>query len=319
MKCLITGGAGFIGSHLLHKLLADGHDVRVLDDFSTGSRHNLSPPAQQQRFLDRLEVIEGDIRDKATCLQASRSCTHVFHLAAQTSVPTSIDNPELTLDINVAGFKNILDACVTNETRQFVYSSSSAVYGDSSGRTNKEEADCQPETPYGESKLENERYAEKITKIANINCIGLRYFNVFGPRQQSGHSYSAVIPNWINAIVRNEPISIFGDGSNTRDFLSIRDVIKANVVASESDIRNAVVNIASGHSISLIELYEIMVETYRGMKFDYSRTAKYYDSRKGDISRSNADIEKAKRLLAYRPSDDLQASITEMFELRLRA
>ncbi len=316
MKCLITGGAGFIGSHLLQRLLAGGHHVRVLDDFSTGHRHNLSPSVQQQCFLERLDIIEGDIRNIDTCVQASRDCSHVFHLAAQTSVPASIDNPELNFDINVSGFEKILDACIVNKVQQFVYSSSSAVYGNNYGLAN-EDQNCQPDTPYGRSKLENEIYADTITKTEKINCIGLRYFNVFGARQGGGYSYSPVVPNWIEAIIKNEPVQIFGDGSNTRDFLPVRDAVNAYMLTIDCNIRNSVVNIASGHSISLIELYKVMVETYRELGFEYSRKAVHSSPRKGDIVDSIADIGKAKRLLAYEPTNDLQACIREMFELRL--
>jgi UDP-N-acetylglucosamine 4-epimerase len=317
MQCLVTGGAGFIGSHLLQRLLADDHHVRILDDFSTGHRHNLSLSMQQQCSPDRLDIIEGDIRNTKTCLLASRDCSHVFHLAAQTSVPASIDNPRLTFDINVSGFENILDACIVNKVQQFVYSSSSAVYGRNPNRA-KEDQNCRPDTPYAKSKLENEIYADTIIKTEHINCIGLRYFNVFGIRKEGGYSsYSPVISNWIEAIVNNKPVHIFGDGSNTRDFIPVRDAINANMLAINCSIRNTVVNIASGHSISLIELYKLMVETYRDLGLEYSRKAVHSSPRKGDIVDSIADIGKARRLLEYEPADNLQACIREMFKFRL--
>lgn len=318
MKCLVTGGAGFIGSHLVEKLLATGYQVRVLDDFSTGSRENLRAVLENKSYADCFELIEGDLRDNAVCLDASREASLVFHLAAMTSVPDSFENVAQTNEVNISGFVNILQAAVANRVHRFIYSSSSAVYGNHTSLPATETQLCQPSSPYGLSKVYNELYAGLISAAEEINCIGLRYFNVYGPRQSSDGLYASVIATWLNALVSDSSINIYGDGSNTRDFSFVADVVEANLLAARAQVDNDIMNIASGDSISLIELYEVMVRIYQDMGFHFSGAEKYLSPRKGDIEHSSADITLAGHLLGFVPATELQVGLRKLIESKLK-
>ena len=301
---LVTGGAGFVGSHLVEYLLAHGAGrVRVLDNLSTGFMENLDALANHPHF----EFIKGDIRHPDTCRQACAGMDIVFHEAALGSVPRSIHDPLTTNAVNIDGFLNMLVAAQENQVQRFVYAASSSTYGDSPQLPKVEENIGNPLSPYAVTKLVNELYASVFYKQYGLQTIGLRYFNIFGPRQSPQGEYAAVIPLFIEALLNDKAPAIFGDGETTRDFTYIENAVQANLRAAFADERavNQVFNVAVGESTSLNRMFEILAQAAN------SQIKPVYKSeRAGDIRNSLADISKAKQLLGYQPAVRIEEGLT---------
>ena len=304
---LVTGVAGFIGSNLLEALLKQGQRVVGLDNFSTGFRHNLDQVkhAVTAQAWNDFRFIEGDIRSLETCHAACEGVDIVLHEAALGSVPRSIEDPIGTHASNVTGFLDMLVAARDAGVKRFVYAASSAAYGDYPGLPKVEETIGRPLSPYGAGKFMNELYADTFGRCYGMETIGLRYFNVFGPRQDPDGAYAAVIPKWIAAMLRGETVYINGDGETARDFCYIDNVVQANLLSAlveEREAVNQVYNVAVGDQTSLNELYASL----RDLLSARDRTwrcapAVYRDFRPGDVRFSRADISKAARLLGFRP------------------
>jgi UDP-glucose 4-epimerase len=291
---LVTGGAGFIGSHLVERLLGDGHAVRVLDNFSTGSRANL-PFAE--RYPVALKVIEGDIRDGATVAGAMAGVSVVFHQAAMRSVPRSIEDPLGANEHNVTGTLNVLQAARQEGVRRVVYASSSSVYGDRPDLPKREDQPPAPISPYAVSKTAGEQYATVWSRLYGVETVGLRYFNVFGPRQDPASEYAAVIPRFILWGLRGEPLQVHGDGTQSRDFTYVDNVVDANLSASRADsVGGEIFNVGCGARISLLDIIA-RLETILGRRLE----RRHGPARPGDVRHTLADIDKAKRLLGYTP------------------
>lgn len=299
---LITGGAGFIGSHLTEELLRKGYKVRVLDNFSTGKPENLS-----HLKTESLEVIEGDVRDKTSVRKAVKGVDFVFHLAALTSVPFSFKNPLLCEEINVLGSLNLVETALEASVQKIVFPSSSAVYGDVQSLPVSEDDMLSPLSPYATSKLSVENYLKNYK--TELNSVILRLFNLYGPRQDPNSEYAAVIPRFIERIKRGENIVIYGDGEQTRDFLYIKDGVKVFCLAAIKELPSAtVMNIGSGERVSINQLAENL-KTISGKELKIS----YAPPRPGDIKNSQADITRAKKLLGFQPQWSLQAGLKEVF------
>ena len=300
-RILVTGGAGFIGSHLVDALLAAGREVVVLDNFATGKRENLAAHAGDPAFT----LIEGDIRDFDACRRAVAGCAGVLHEAALGSVPRSMKDPQSTLSTNVQGFVNVIEAARQAGVKHFVYASSSSVYGDDPRLPKREESIGSPLSPYAYSKRCNETTAAIYRRVFGFSAIGLRYFNVFGARQDPGSAYAAVIPKFAAALIRHESPVIHGDGSASRDFTYVDNVVRANLLALGADraeTLDQVCNIACGEATTIRELFLAL----RGALAEFdpavaSVEAEYGPERAGDVPHSLASIEKAERLLGYRP------------------
>jgi nucleoside-diphosphate-sugar epimerase len=293
MKYLVTGGAGFIGSNLVEALLQRGHFVRVLDNFSTGKRENI------KKFEKDVELIEGDIRSHHIVEQAVNGIDVVLHEAALPSVPRSIKDPITTNEVNVNGTLNILNAAVAAKTKRVVFASSSSIYGNNPELPKHEDMVPNPLSPYAVSKLAGENYCRVFAQIYGIETVALRYFNVFGPNQDPSSQYSAVIPKFINSVLKNESPVIYGDGEQSRDFTYISNVIEANILASEVKIDSPViVNCACHDRITLNELVRA-INKILGTNVQ----PVYNDTRTGDVKHSFAAIGKAEKMLNYRVTD----------------
>ena len=305
---LVTGAAGFIGSNLVEALLGLGQRVVGLDNFATGFGHNLDQvkAAVGPQAWQRFNFIEGDIRDLATCKRACAGAEIVLHQAALGSVPRSIQDPIATHDSNVTGFLHMLVATRDAGVKRFVYAASSAAYGDWPGLPKVEDQIGRPLSPYGAGKHMNEIYADVFGRCYGLETIGLRYFNVFGPRQDPDGAYAAVIPKWIAALLRVETVYINGDGETARDFCYIENVLQANFLAATSknaEAVNQVYNVAVGGQTSLNELHAILCRLLA--RHDAGFAAKppvHRDFRPGDVRFSRADISKIQRLLGYAPT-----------------
>jgi len=290
-KYLVTGGAGFIGSHIAETLIKRGDQVRILDDLSTGTMDNLAAIA------GRFEFIEGDIRDLAACRRAVEGVGTVFHEAALASVVRSVADPLLNDAINVRGTLNMLVAAKDAGVRSFVLASSSAVYGDDPSMPKVEGREGKPLSPYGVSKSVGEKYAQVFHALHGLNAVALRYFNVFGPRQDPASEYSAVIPLFIAKMLRGERPTIYGDGEQSRDFVFVGDIVRANLAAAASpSAAGEVLNVASGAGTTVNGLL-VAVNGLLGTKIEAVRAAE----RPGDIRHSTADMGKARRLLDFAP------------------
>lgn len=307
---LVTGGAGFIGSNIVDALLQAGaRKVRVFDNLSTGFRENITA---FERFT-QFEFIEGDIRDIGQCLQACEDITYISHQAALGSVPRSIDDPITTNQVNIGGHLNMLVACREKKVKRMVYAASSSTYGDSIELPKSEERIGKPLSPYAVTKYVNELYAEVFYKTYQIETIGLRYFNVFGPRQDPRGAYAAVIPLFMDAVIKNQSPSINGDGEQTRDFTYVDNAVYANLLAmiiQTPEAINQVYNIAVGEQISLNDLFEKM----KVISSKQSLQATYRTQRKGDVRNSLADISKAANLLGYTPLIKVTEGLEKTFE-----
>jgi UDP-glucose 4-epimerase len=291
---LVTGGAGFIGSHLVERLLAEGHRVRVLDNLSTGSRANLPFAA---RYPGALEVIEGDLRDLPTVERAAAGCRVIYHQAAMRSVPRSVNDPLGANENNVTGTLHVLEAARRAGVRRVVYASSSSVYGDRPDLPKREDQPPSPVSPYAVSKVAGEQYAAVWTRLYGVETVGLRYFNVFGPRQDPASEYAAVIPRFILWGLRGEPLEVHGDGTQSRDFTYVDNVVEANLLAARAaDAAGEVFNVGGGDRVSLLEIIGAL-ERLLGRRLERRHTPR----RPGDVPHTQADVAKAKRLLGYEP------------------
>jgi UDP-N-acetylglucosamine 4-epimerase len=304
---LVTGAAGFIGSNLVETLLKLDQRVVGLDNFSTGKERNLDEVGKlvDARQWNQFQFIEGDIQDLELCHKACRGVDYVLHQAALGSVPRSIEDPIRTHASNVTGFLNMLVAARDNKVKRFVYASSSSVYGDHAALPKVEETIGQPLSPYAATKYVNELYAEVFARCYNLETIGLRYFNVFGPRQDPGGPYAAVIPLWISALLRQTPVIINGDGETSRDFCYVANVVQANLLAAHSPTgaANQVYNIAVGERTTLNQLFRLLVELLNARAAaGPGQKPVYREFRAGDVRHSLADISKAQRLLGYAPT-----------------
>ncbi|HEY8459206.1 MAG TPA: SDR family oxidoreductase [Blastocatellia bacterium] len=288
---LVTGGAGFIGSHIAEALVKRGDRVRVLDNLITGRRENLS------QIAENIEFIEGDIRDYATTLRAAAGANVIFHQAAVPSVPRSVADPALNHDINVNGTFNVLMAARESGARRVVYAASSSAYGDTETLPKREEMSPSPLSPYAAAKLFGEYYCQVFTRVYNLETVSLRYFNVFGPRQDPSSPYSGVISKFITALLNGEAPVIYGDGEQSRDFTYVANVVDANLRAAESEEAvGCVINLGIGERITLNQLLAELQKIIGS-----NLTAHYAENRAGDVRHSLAAISRARDLLGYRP------------------
>ena len=308
---LVTGGAGFIGSNLCKTLLDLNTKVVCLDNFSTGKKANLNLFLDHQNF----NLIEADIRESEACLKACEGVDYILHQAALGSVPRSINDPKTTNDVNVSGFLNMLVAAKESKVKRFIYAASSSTYGDSESLPKIEDHIGKPMSPYAITKYVNELYADVFHKTYGLDSIGLRYFNVFGPNQDPDGAYAAVIPKFVKKLIDHERPIINGDGSFSRDFTYIENVIQMNLLAMLSDdpeALNQVYNVAYGERTNLNQLVKILKSELS--KFDpeiSGISAKYGPSRQGDVPHSLASIEKAKKLLGYQPEFSVKKGLAE--------
>lgn len=314
MNILITGGAGFIGSALCERLLEEGNRVVCLDNFSTGKRENIEPFLSNPRF----RLIEGDIRSLDTCRRALEGVEYVLHEAALGSVPRSINDPVTTNDVNISGFLNMLVAARDAKVKRFVYAASSSTYGDSASLPKVEDVIGRPLSPYAITKYVNELYADVFARTYGMEAIGLRYFNVFGPRQDPNGAYAAVIPLFIKKLMARESPVINGDGEYSRDFTYIDNVVQMNLLAlstTDPQAVNQVYNTAFGERTTLNQLAAYLKEflsaydpAIRGIEIIHT------SNRAGDIPHSLASIEKARKLLGYRPEYDIKKGLKRLVD-----
>jgi UDP-glucose 4-epimerase len=304
--CLVTGGAGFIGSHIVRQLLEDGRTVTVIDNLSTGSRDNLT------EVMERITFIEGDIRNSADCDRACSGVGTVFHVAALPSVPRSLKDPVACNDHNVNGTVQVLEAARRAGARRVVYSSSSSVYGDTAVLPKVETMEPLCRSPYATAKLAGEQYVLAYARAGLLEGVALRYFNVFGPRQSPTSAYAAVIPVFLNAAQTGETATVFGDGDQTRDFTYVANVVNANMLAAfgpAERVSGWVTNAGAGSRISLNQLLDL-VETISGRKV--KRT--YGPPRAGDVRDSQASLERAANVLGYQPTVNVEEGLRRTWE-----
>jgi len=304
---LVTGGAGFIGSNLVEKILDLGYKVRVLDNFSTGKKRNIEEFLNDSNF----ELIEGDIRYIATCQQACDGVDYVLHQAALCSVPRSINDPRSTNDVNITGTLNMLIAARDSKVKRIVYASSSSVYGDEPNLPKVEDRVGKPLSPYAITKKVNELYARNFYELYKLPVIGLRYFNIFGEKQDCDSVYSAVIPIFVKKLLNKEAPTIDGDGKQSRDFTYVENAVEANLKACLADegVLGEVFNIAYGERVYLNDLYWKIC-----MLLEVDIQPVYGPERPGDVKHSNADIGKAKRGLGYHPEYDVDRGLEKAIE-----
>jgi UDP-N-acetylglucosamine 4-epimerase len=323
-RWLVTGSAGFIGSHLLEILLRLGQRVVSVDNFATGHRRNLDEvrSAVGEEAWRRHEFIEGDIVDLPTCRRACAGAQIVLHQAALGSVPRSIADPLATHAANATGFVNVLTAAKDAAVKRFVYAASSSTYGDHPALPKTEDVIGRPLSPYAVTKYLNELYAGVFARCYGVETVGLRYFNVFGPRQDPAGAYAAVIPRWTAAMLAGEPCVINGDGETSRDFCYVANVVQANLKAAlvgDSAALDQVYNVAVGGRTTLNELHRVLAEALRAERGDLRIAAPVYAGfRAGDVRHSQADIGKAASLLGYSPTHDLRAGLREVAKWHLR-
>jgi len=303
-EILVTGGAGFIGSHIVDRLLDEGFKVRVLDNLSTGDKKNLAKHQNKKSF----QFIEGDIRNFDLVKKTVKGVDAVFHEAALVSVTRSVENPLLSNEINVTGTVNLLKACVDAHVKRFVYASSCAVYGDTETLPNHENLAPKPLSPYAVEKLAAENYAKVFHNVYGLETTSLRYFNVYGPRQKYG-PYSGVISIFINRLLENKPPIIYGDGKQTRDFINVKDVVEANMLAlSKREAVGEVFNISTGEATTINKL----TESIQKIMGKTSLKPVHAEPRPGDIKHSYGDIINARRKLEYEPKIQLEKGLSEL-------
>ena len=304
-RILVTGGAGFIGSNLVDTLLRQGNEVVVLDDFSTGSMENLQSAIENPHF----KLIVGDIRDEKSCREAVDGVDYVLHQAALGSVPRSIDDPLTSWGVNAGGSAKLIVAAKNAGVKRLVYASSSSVYGDDASPVKREGTIGEPLSPYAASKRAQELFALNMSRVYGFETVGLRYFNVFGPRQTPNGPYAAVIPKFAARLIRHEPPCINGDGSFSRDFTYVDNVVRANelaILAERKDAVNTVYNIACGARTTLDELFAALRKELSEFDPEIAEVeARYGSPRAGDVPHSLASIDRARELLGYAPEFDV--------------
>ncbi len=299
MRALVTGGAGFIGSQLAGELCARGHEIRVLDNFSTGHRANLAA------LEGDLELVEGDIQSYERVHNAVQGCEVVFHQAALPSVPRSVQDPLTSNAANVVGTLNVLLSARDSEVRRVVYASSSSVYGATETLPKHEELPATPISPYAVAKLAGEGYCRSFSQVYGLETVALRYFNVFGPRQDPLSQYAAVIPNFITACLDGRAPKVFGDGEQSRDFTFVGDVVRANLLAAEAEgVSGSCFNIAAGKRITINHLVEA-VRSATGCEIE----VEHEPARPGDVRHSLADLTRARQELGYEPATGLREGL----------
>jgi UDP-N-acetylglucosamine/UDP-N-acetylgalactosamine 4-epimerase len=320
---LVTGAAGFIGSNLVEALLRLNQRVTGLDNFATGFQHNFDQVRELvgEKLWSNFTFIEADIRDFASCTRAAEGVDYVLHQAALGSVSRSIDNPIGTNETNITGFLNVLVAARDAKVKRFVYAASSSTYGDHPALPKIEHQIGNPLSPYAVTKYVNELYANVFGRTYGTESIGLRYFNVFGPRQDPHGAYAAVIPQWIAALIRNQPLRINGDGETSRDFCFIDNVVQANLLAAMADKEavNQVYNVALNDRTTLKQLHQMMCDLLRE-QFPHvaSHQPQYVDFRPGDVRHSQADISKAGALLGYAPTHRIGEGLKQAMDWYIR-
>ena len=306
MKYLVTGGAGFIGSHITRKLLEQGSSLRVLDNFSTGKRENLEELTRQFKG-HQLEILEGDVRDVSRVKEAVSGVEVIFHEAAFVSVPQSMDEPQECFDVNVTGTSLLLDAARRAGVRRAVLASSAAVYGESEALPLVEETPLQPMSPYAVSKRVDEMYAELFTNSFGFEVVALRYFNVYGPRQRPDSMYAAAIPIFARRFLDGKPVTIFGDGRQTRDLINVHDIVRANLIASEHpNAAGKVFNVCTGVETRLLDLLDVFHNI-----FPNAPQPEFAPPRAGDIYRSVGSPQKAIDGISFKARVSLQQGLKE--------
>ncbi|MBU0477479.1 SDR family oxidoreductase [bacterium] len=304
MKFLVTGGAGFIGSHIVDALLKNGDEVVVLDDFSSGRIENI------EGVLDKIELVEGDIRYKKIVSKSMQGVDYVIHQAALRSVPKSLGNPELYNDVNINGTLNILNVARDAKVKRVVVASSSSVYGETDKLPEKEELYPLLVSPYALTKLAGEYYCRIFSEIYGLETVNLRYFNVFGPRQSLENEYAVVIPKFIACILKDENPPIHGDGTQTRDFTYVENVVQANIKAATTPgIKCEVFNVACGEAYSVLDIVEYV---NRILKKDIK--PRFTPKRAGDVKDTLADISKIKKMLNFNPTVDFEEGLCSTIE-----
>ncbi len=309
---LITGCAGFIGSNLLETLLKLGQQVVGLDNFATGKKHNLVQVQQLvgDELWQNFRFIETDIRDAQACLKACEGVDFVLHQAALGSVPRSIHDPIATNETNISGFLNMLVAAKEHKVQGFVYAASSSTYGDHPALPKQEANIGNPLSPYAVTKYVNELYSDVFSRCYGFHAVGLRYFNVFGPRQDPHGAYAAVIPKWTAAMIAGEDVAINGDGETSRDFCFVANAVQANILAALSQTaKSEVYNVAVGDRTSLNTLFHSIAKSLQAEGVMYTKQPLYRDFRAGDVRHSQADISKARQQLGYEPSHTIEQGI----------
>lgn len=300
----MTGGAGFIGSHIIESLVEEGEKVRVLDNFSTGKMDNLL------RFRDAVEIHEGDVRDPASCRQAMKDANYVIHLAALHEVPRSVEQPLETHGINVTGILNALIAARDAKVKRFVYASSSAVYGDSPVLPRSEEKVSPVSSPYAASKMAGEHYCGLFSSLYGLETVSLRYFNVYGPRQDAASQYAGVIPKFVSALISDTAPTIYGDGKQSRDFLYVKDCARATLAACRADgVSGEVMNIGTGQQTTVNQLCTLL----QGI-LSRKIPPVFGPPQPGDIRYDYADVSKAGRLLSFKPEWDIHRGLEKTAE-----
>ena len=317
-RWLITGAAGFIGSNLLEFLLANNQFVVGLDNFATGFRHNLDEIRTKvtEKQWSNLFFMNGDIRSLEDCHAACEGVDYVLHQAALGSVPRSVHDPITTNAANITGFLNMLIAARDAKVKSFTFAGSSSTYGNNEDLPKVEEKIGTPLSPYAITKYVNELYAHVFAQTYGFNTIGLRYFNVFGPRQNQNGAYAAVMPRWVSAMIRNEEIIINGDGETSRDFCFIDNVIQANILAATADesAKNQIYNVALNDRTSLNQLFNYLKESLASIGYVYTKSPVYQAFRPGDMRHSQADINKARSYLGYDPQYKIQLGIQKALQ-----
>ena len=309
MNYLVTGGAGFIGSHIVSALLEQGAIVRVLDNFSTGKRENIDELIRKFG-RDHLEVLEGDIRDASRVGEAVRGIDILFHEAAFVSVAQSMEEPQECFDVNIAGTSLLFDAARRAGVRRGVIASSAAVYGEAEAFPLVEETPLQPKSPYAVSKRVDEMYAELFTNSFGFEVVALRYFNVYGPRQRPDSMYAAAVPIFFRRLLDGKPVTIFGDGGQTRDLVNVRDVVRANLIASEHpNAAGKIFNICTGVETRLLDLLEVLFDLFPKVP-----EPEFAAPRAGDLYRSIGSPQKAKEVIGFEAQVTLEGGLKEVAE-----
>src|SRR5215213_4279301 len=309
MKYLVTGGAGFIGSHIVHTLLEQGSSVRVFDNFSTGKRENLEG-LTRQFDADQFEVFEGDLRNASDVEKAVRGVEVIFHEAAFVSVPQSMEEPQTCFDVNITGTSRLFDAARTAGVRRAVVASSAAVYGESNAFPLVEETLPQPLSPYAVSKRVKEMYAELFTSSFGLEVVALRYFNVYGSRQRPDSMYAAAVPIFARRLLDSKPVTVYGDGGQTRDLINVHDVVRANLIASEHPrAAGKIFNVCTGMETRLLDLLDVMYELIPD-----APPPQFAPPRAGDIYRSLGSPQKAADVMGFRAQVPLVEGLKETID-----